>query len=620
MCKTNLFNFIGLEFMNKQILFSTLLYLIFSAAIVAAEPPQPETLITLSASLGEDHGQVKVPYKILKYSEYITTMAGSGFSESEYLENKNEINLDYVFGVVVGNLRWLGIEFSLSSQEWLNKIVRFLVRIDQPQEELICGFLEDLFLNDTDFDQTDILISLFTGDVLDIQELVDQACSVLAKNISRVNPEILFGLMQFDEARFSAVLAREIVKQYHGLFYPIDIEGRVGIDLDGHSLCILSMSFSPDGKQILTSSKDKTAKIWEEDGGGIWKCIAILEGHDSWVFDAQFSSDGKYIVTASWDKTAKIWGLDEDGIWGCLTTLVGHNNKVKSSCFSFDDRYIVTASQDNTAKVWERVDGDRWEIKQSLDVKVDPQNCAWVYSAKFSQDGKRIVTASGNNAAYIWELDVLENWNCVAKLEGHSDGVISAAFSPDGNSVVTASYDKDVRVWDWNLHGGWRCVARFECFADWDNLAEFSPDGKRIVVARFKTTRVLEKNEDGDWRCVAKLDEHRNGVMSKMFSCDGTKIFAVSGDGIVMVWDISSLNQSLLFNHIMFFVLAAEHPIFFQDLKKEKVRVFKEVWHSFHPSIQRHLKNKFEQINFDQFKNYGVSRCKSRSCFPCCVL
>jgi WD40 repeat protein len=52
-------------------------------------------------------------------------------------------------------------------------------------------------------------------------------------------------------------------------------------------------------KRIVTASKDKTARIWDADAG---KAIGKpLQGHTGWVLSAAFSPDGKRIVTASRD-------------------------------------------------------------------------------------------------------------------------------------------------------------------------------------------------------------------------------------------------------------------------------------------------------------------------------
>jgi WD40 repeat protein len=78
--------------------------------------------------------------------------------------------------------------------------------------------------------------------------------------------------------------------------------------LKGHQSDVYSANFSPDSQQIVTASKDNTARIWDLSG----KQIAELKGHQSDVYSANFSPDSQQIVTASDDKNARIWRVDKN--------------------------------------------------------------------------------------------------------------------------------------------------------------------------------------------------------------------------------------------------------------------------------------------------------------------
>jgi WD40 repeat protein len=71
---------------------------------------------------------------------------------------------------------------------------------------------------------------------------------------------------------------------------------------------VRSAQFSPDGKQIVTASEDKTAKVWDAETG---KLLASIE-HRELVRSAEFSPDGEQIATASSDKTAKVWSFPRE--------------------------------------------------------------------------------------------------------------------------------------------------------------------------------------------------------------------------------------------------------------------------------------------------------------------
>ncbi|MBQ2787165.1 MAG: PD40 domain-containing protein [Bacteroidaceae bacterium] len=79
----------------------------------------------------------------------------------------------------------------------------------------------------------------------------------------------------------------------------------MGEPLTGHTDCVESVAFSPDGKRIVSGSIDKTIRIWDVATG---KQIGEpLIGHTYTVLSVAFSPDGKRIVSGSSDNTIRIW-------------------------------------------------------------------------------------------------------------------------------------------------------------------------------------------------------------------------------------------------------------------------------------------------------------------------
>ena len=68
-------------------------------------------------------------------------------------------------------------------------------------------------------------------------------------------------------------------------------------DLRGHSSGVTSVSFSPDGTQIVTGSIDKRAMIWDAKTGT--RIGEPLKGHSGRISSVSFSPDGTRIVTGS---------------------------------------------------------------------------------------------------------------------------------------------------------------------------------------------------------------------------------------------------------------------------------------------------------------------------------
>ena len=118
-----------------------------------------------------------------------------------------------------------------------------------------------------------------------------------------------------------------------------------------HDANLLSASFSPDGRWVVTASADGTARLWDTTTG---KPVGQPLRHDSRVNSAVFSPDGKWVVTASEDQTARLW---EAASGKLLTIFQGHTNAVTGAVFSPDGKWVLSASKDGTARLWEAATG-----------------------------------------------------------------------------------------------------------------------------------------------------------------------------------------------------------------------------------------------------------------------
>jgi guanine nucleotide-binding protein subunit beta-2-like 1 protein len=137
---------------------------------------------------------------------------------------------------------------------------------------------------------------------------------------------------------------------------------------------------------LLSGSRDKTLIIWnltrDETSYGYPK--RSLHGHSHIVSDCVISSDGAYALSSSWDKTLRLWELST----GQTTRrFVGHTNDVLSVSFSADNRQIVSGSRDRTIKLWNTLGDCKYTI-------TDKGHTEWVSCVRFSPNPQNPVIVS----------------------------------------------------------------------------------------------------------------------------------------------------------------------------------------------------------------------------------
>jgi len=306
---------------------------------------------------------------------------------------------------------------------------------------------------------------------------------------------------------------------------------KYSLPLRGHTDEVEAAAFSPDGSRVITSGKDRTARLWDTSNG---RLIATFQLHPNSNFAlahvaaASFSCDGARVVTVHNDYreyTAQTW----DARTGePLVTFKGHTRDVNSALFSPDGGRIVTTSSDYTMRLWDAYTGQQLrEIKS-------PRGQTWgaVTIAAFSPDGLRLISSHQDNYARLWDARSGESLKRFPL--GH--GAKSASFSPDGTRAVIGN-----RVFDVSAE---RPTAAAAAGRQGYSIASalFSPDGSRRVSHSDHTPAVVDSRSGEPikpiyGKFVKDQDAHRGDINSAVFSPDGHRIVTASQDETARLWD-----------------------------------------------------------------------------------
>jgi eukaryotic-like serine/threonine-protein kinase len=190
-------------------------------------------------------------------------------------------------------------------------------------------------------------------------------------------------------------------------------------------------SFSSDGRFLLLAWGSKSAELRDAATGTLLREFK----HADVVYHAAFSSNGQWVVTSSEDRTARVW---ETASGKPASPALPHSSAVTLAHFNSDASKLLTLREHRFVQLWDWRNGQR--IQQEL------QRRATVNHASFSPDDNRVLTVAGSGMAHLYDVTSTLLVNQFI----HPGRLLDAAFSPDGYYAAIACDDGNVWLWDVN--------------------------------------------------------------------------------------------------------------------------------------------------------------------------
>ncbi|KAL0691988.1 hypothetical protein Bca4012_059168 [Brassica carinata] len=159
--------------------------------------------------------------------------------------------------------------------------------------------------------------------------------------------------------------------------------------------------------------------------------LQILSEHTDEVWFLTFSHDGKYLASSSKDKTAILWEMDAGGKFRQKHKLVGHEKPVVAVLWSPEDQQVITCGENEVIKRWDVGSGQC--VGSYGRVDVGSVSCGWLH------DGSGIIGAMSDRRIYLWSLDGTEMEH---EQEQRAQNMSDVAMTSDGKWIVSVGKEQ----------------------------------------------------------------------------------------------------------------------------------------------------------------------------------
>lgn len=371
-------------------------------------------------------------------------------------------------------------------------------------------------------------------------------------------------------------------------------------ELVGHKDAVAAASFSPDGKQVVTGSFDKSIKLWDLES---LKEIKTFDGHTDMVLSVLFGPDGTKLLSGSQDQTAKLWELTppkelrslpaapaplraliqspsgavlasaaDDGVirlfeaatGNPIRDLTGHTGPVLAGTFSADSARLYTTGSDRTMRVWEVGTGNQLAV---LEVGTQPATAIGVLPKE-----EAAFTGDATGQVRRWNLPV----SPIRSLAGHGAAITKVKTHPNGTQLLSIGADNTIHLHDlasggelkvitaaapvtdiavspadpnllvsvgadnairlWNLADGQQVAAR-EGLAESPTAVAFLPNGQGILVGQTNGDLRLHAYPFQADVAVRPVLAHDAVIKAFESTTDGSLLLTASDDKQVRLWN-----------------------------------------------------------------------------------
>lgn len=292
----------------------------------------------------------------------------------------------------------------------------------------------------------------------------------------------------------------------------------------GHTKGVSAIRLFPNYGHILVSAGlDTMIKIWDVYNDR--RCLRTIYGHSKAVKDVCWAADGRKFLSSSYDRTAKLWDTETGQ---CLGSFSNGKFPICVKFYPKDENEFLVGGSDKKIL--------QWDIRANQIVQEYDQHLAAVNTVTFVDEDRRFVSSSDDKTIRVWEYGIPVVIKYIS--EPHMHSIPAITVTPNQKFFLGQSLDNQILCYStrdrFKLNRRKRftghLVAGFAC------QIGVSPDGKYVMSGdstgnlRFwdwKTTRL--------YRTIKAHDGVSIGC--EWHPIDPSRVVSCGWDGAIHLWD-----------------------------------------------------------------------------------
>ena len=301
---------------------------------------------------------------------------------------------------------------------------------------------------------------------------------------------LVAGAADFTEVQFSEKEPLLAAARADGWVLAWSPEGVPQSRLKAHQDRITSLAFAPDGKSLVTTSWEPTARLWDMPR---YPMPVALPGESKIPSTLVYDATGNQLIAGGMDKTIRILdpsgkkperqlqiksettlGLAVSSNGKYLATSGGRENGLPQGGARMAIRMAAGPGAPPAVAKPELI--TLWELETGKELRTFAGHKEVVNVLAFSPNSLLLASGSADKTVRLWNVGTGEEQ---MQLIGHSAPIVGLAFHPNGKTLASASDDGSVRLWDLRTGHEIRSIQAHESTL---NGLAFAPDGRSVAT------------------------------------------------------------------------------------------------------------------------------------------